>query len=109
MNDQKQLISSLGEEMTIRQKRTMIFFIEATKHILQEDGYDHLTIREIAQRAGYNAATLYHYFRDLDELIIYGSVGFLSDYVCLLAGRIKPSMNALQKYQTIYACFNHLL
>lgn len=30
MNDQKQLISSLGEEMTIRQKRTMIFFIEAT-------------------------------------------------------------------------------
>lgn len=44
MNDQKQLISSLGEEMTIRQKRTMIFFIEATKHILQEDGYDHLTI-----------------------------------------------------------------
>lgn len=70
MNDQKQLISSLGEEMTIRQKRTMIFFIEATKHILQEDGYDHLTIREIAQRAGYNAATLYHYFRDLDELII---------------------------------------
>ena len=45
-------------------------FIEATKHILQEDGYDHLTIREIAQRAGYNAATLYHYFRDLDELII---------------------------------------
>ena len=46
MNDQKQLISSLGEEMTIRQKRTMIFFIEATKHILQEDGYDHLTIRD---------------------------------------------------------------
>lgn len=90
MNDQKQLISSLGEEMTIRQKRTMIFFIEATKHILQEDGYDHLTIREIAQRAGYNAATLYHYFRDLDELIIYGSVGFLSDYVRLLACRIKP-------------------
>ena len=27
MNDQKQLISSLGEEMTIRQKRTMIFFM----------------------------------------------------------------------------------
>lgn len=108
MNDQKQLISSLGEEMTIRQKRTMIFFIEATKHILQEDGYDHLTIREIAQRAGYNAATLYHYFRDLDELIIYGSVGFLSDYVRLLACRIKHSMTALQKYQTIYACFNEV-
>lgn len=36
MNDQKQLISSLGEEMTIRQKRTMIFFIEATKHILKD-------------------------------------------------------------------------
>ena len=65
MNDQKQLISSLGEEMTIRQKRTMIFFIEATKHILQEDGYDHLTIREIAQRAGYNAATLYNSFLEL--------------------------------------------
>ena len=94
--------------MTIRQKRTMIFFIEATKHILQEDGYDHLTIREIAQRAGYNAATLYHYFRDLDELIIYGSVGFLSDYVRLLACRIKHSMTALQKYQTIYACFNEV-
>lgn len=47
-------------------------------------------------------------FRDLDELIIYGSVGFLSDYVRLLACRIKHSMTALQKYQTIYACFNEV-
>lgn len=49
-----------------------------------------------------------YYFRDLDELIIYGSVGFLSDYVRLLACRIKHSMTALQKYQTIYACFNEV-
>ena len=27
MNDQKQLISSLGEEMTIRQKRTILRFM----------------------------------------------------------------------------------
>ena len=93
--------------MTIRQKRTMIFFIEATKHILQEDGYDHLTIREIAQRAGYNAATLYHYFRDLDELIIYAPLG--SSVIMSVFGLPDQAFHDRSpKYQTIYACFNEV-
>jgi AcrR family transcriptional regulator len=108
MKGEEKLISHKGEDMTIRQKRTLIYFVEATKQILQRDGFQGLTIRTIAEEAGYNSATLYHYFADLDELILFASVGFLRDYVMLLHKQITPQMTALEKYHTIYRCFNEI-
>jgi AcrR family transcriptional regulator len=108
MKGEEKLISHKGEDMTIRQKRTLIYFVEAAKQILQQDGFHGLTIRTIAEKAGYNSATLYHYFADLDELILFASVGFLRDYLVLLHNQITPQMTTLEKYRTIYHCFNEI-
>ncbi len=94
------------KELTLRQKRNMMYFVEATEKILKEEGIPGVTIRRIAAEAGYNSATLYNYFQDLDELILFGSVCFLRDYLLSLARHLEPEMTALERYRTIYRCFN---
>ena len=94
--------------LTTRRKRIMIYFIEATRNLIQAEGVDGLSIRKIANEAGYNSATLYNYFRDLEHLTLFGSVCYLRDYVVLLGKSLTPEMNALERFRTIYHCFNDI-
>jgi AcrR family transcriptional regulator len=43
--------------------------LDATEAILLEEGQELLSIRKLALRCGYTAPTIYHYFRDKDDLI----------------------------------------
>lgn len=106
MEKEKQETKQQRKELTLRQKRNMMYFVEATEKILKEEGVPGVTIRRIAAEAGYNSATLYNYFQDLDELILFGSVCFLRDYLLDLTRHLKPEMTSLERYRTIYQCFN---
>ena len=93
--------------MNIKKKRVMTYFIEATEKLLKEDSIDGLSIRKIAAEAGYNSATLYNYFEDLEHLVLFASIRFLREYIKALAEKITPEMNTLEKYRTIYSTFNY--
>ena len=49
----------MKKELNIKQKRVMIYFISATKKLIEQEGLENLTVRKIASSAGYNSATLY--------------------------------------------------
>jgi len=55
----------------IQEKRMKGYFIQATKEILKGEGIQSLSVRNIANRAGYSYATLYNYFKDVNELLFY--------------------------------------
>ncbi|WP_289049244.1 TetR family transcriptional regulator [Acidaminococcus timonensis] len=105
----KTLMEEIGQKRTlsIRQKRNMAYFVEATEKILQKEGLGGVTIRRVAAEAGYNSATLYNYFQDLDDLILFGSVCYLREYLVDLAHELQPGMDSLERYRTIYRCFNN--
>ena len=70
------------------QRQNMRIFIEATKSLMDSVGEEGLSIRKIAAKAGYNSATIYNYFQDLDELMLFGSVSFFRDvFQKVLEGR----------------------
>lgn len=89
-----------------KKKRIMIYFIEATEKLIEEEGIDGLSIRKIATEAGYNSATLYNYFEDLEHLILYASVRYLRDYIAELQKPLTRGMNALESYRVIYEIFS---
>ncbi len=95
------------EEMDIKKKRVMIYFIEATEKLMKEDSIDGLSIRKIASEAGYNSATLYNYFSNLEHLILFASVSYLREYSTQLAKNIKQEMSTLEKYRVVYKTFNY--
>ena len=96
----------LGRPLTLKRKRIMIYFIEATEKLLRSEGIANLSIRKIATEAGYNSATIYNYFDDLKQLITFGSVCYLREYVARLEQGLKSDMRAIDQYRTIYRCFN---
>ena len=53
----------------IQEERMRGYFIEAAKEILKGEGLRCISVRNIADRAGYSYATLYNYFNDSKELI----------------------------------------
>lgn len=104
-------LSEKGEEMAgqtrkERQKlRIMSYFIDATHQVIEEEGIDGVTVRKVADIAGYNSATLYNYFSNLDHLIGYAAIKYLKDYYLVLDDYIKEADNGEQKYLKIWEVF----
>lgn len=90
-----------------KKKKVMTYFIEATQELMKEDDIDKISIRKIAKKAGYNSATLYYYFEDLEHLILFASIRYLREYTSALAKNIKKDMTTMEKYRTVYETFNH--
>ena len=95
------------DKLDIKKKRVMMYFIEATQELILNEGIENLSIKKIAEKAGYNTATIYNYFEDLEELILYSSVDYLKIYLKDLRSEINPDMKAIEMYETIYKVFVH--
>ena len=93
------------EEMNIKKKRVMMYFIEATQELILDEGLEKLSIKKIAEKAGYNSATIYNYFENLEVLILYASVNYLKDYLNDLKNEITTDMKAIEVYETVYRIF----
>ena len=83
----------------------LALFIHTTREIIDTEGVDQVSIRKIAQRSGYNSATFYSYFQDLDELITISSMSYLEDYCRALANALKQPRSAYDTYLLTWELF----
>lgn len=90
---------------TIKKHRNMSYFIDAASKIMDEEGMQAITIRKVADIAGYNSATLYNYFKNLDELILYASIRHLKEYTFSLSQYLNALHNNIDKYYEIWKYF----
>lgn len=93
------------DKKTIQKRRMMGYFIDAANQIIESEGIEAVTIRKVADIAGYNSATLYNYFNDLNHLLFFASMKYLKDYSFSLQNYVKKSTNALDKFFSIWECF----
>lgn len=89
-----------------RQKlRIMSYFIDATHKVIEQDGVEAVTVRKVAELAGYNSATLYNYFSNLNHLVGYAAIKYLKDYYLILDDYIKEADTSELKYLKIWEVF----
>jgi len=81
------------------------YFVDATSEIIEEEGIDKITIRKVADRAGYNSATLYNYFSEVSHLIFFAAMKFLKPYTDEVSAILERSGNPLEKYIEAWDCF----
>lgn len=93
------------DKKEIQKKRMMSYFIEAANQIIETEGVDAITIRGVSDIAGYNSATLYNYFENLDHLIFFASMKYLKEYVLSLPDYLKDYNDAFERYFRIWECF----
>lgn len=96
----------MRHDLNTKQRRVMIYFITAAKELIQKDGIENLTVRKIAAAAGYNSATMYNYFEDMEELVVFASISQLRRYTTDLESSLNAGMTALERYRKIYEVFS---
>ena len=89
------------------EQRNQIFacFINAASELMENEGMESLTLRRVAKRAGYNSATPYNYFKDLDHLTVYASMKYFEDYNRNLARYLADEQDAFQRFLFMWRFF----
>jgi len=93
------------EKKNIKRDRMMRIFIDAAAEIIITEGADKVTIRKVGDVAGYNSATIYNYFENLEHLISLASMKFMKDYTNDLPKCLKKGTNTFEKAILIWTCF----
>lgn len=93
------------DKKEIKRKRMMSYFIDAADKIIDEEGIDQLTIRKVADLAGYNSATIYNYFENLEHLVCYSAISYLKEYYISLNDYIKEAKNGYERFLLIWEKF----
>ena len=85
----------------IQTERMKNYFIEATKAILKGEGLRSVSVRNIADQAGYSYATLYNYFRDVKDLIFYCVRDFQAEMESYIFNETRKTGRGFEKIKAI--------
>ncbi|MFT8319663.1 MAG: TetR/AcrR family transcriptional regulator [Bacillus sp. (in: firmicutes)] len=89
----------------MKRSRMWKYFIDATSEIIETEGIDKVTIRKVADKAGYNSATIYNYFSEVSHLIFFASMKFLKEYTEDVSVQMGKGKNSLEKYLLAWESF----
>ena len=82
--------------MDLGMKRTRKMLREALWAGIMERGFDHLTVREVCERAMINRATFYRHYEDLHDLLLRGLDEFFDEIYAL--AEPAPSPDDAERY-----------
>ena len=85
-------------------KRKSYFVIEAIK-IIEKKGLGHLTTRAVANAAGFNQASIYSYFDNMDHLENTASIYFTEEYAKALTFYTDDVHTGIQSYLIMWELF----
>ena len=79
-------------------------FVAAARELALEQGMGSLSVRKIAERAGYHNSTIYTYFKDEERLLSLACVPFFADHTWALA---QVRRSGLSAYDTFFALWEY--
>ena len=85
--------------------RNAICFIKATQELLDSEGMKNLSIRKIAEKAGFHNSTIYLYFKDLQHLILLASLKHFAEYNHALAEYSRQERSPEEAFFGIWDAF----
>lgn len=96
---------SAEEQAKLKSERVRDGFIQAAKEIILREGVEAVSARKIAQQTGYSYATIYHYFADLNALLLAVKERMVEDVAAHLSAESAPfrSVEDLKRVNRGYA------
>ena len=79
--------------------RTMA--IEAASKLVEQEGYQSLTARKVATSIGYTVGTLYHVFRNFDDLVIHLNASIIDEMAALVQRETRKMRNPEKRIRTM--------
>lgn len=85
------------DKREIQERRIKGFFIEAAKDVIKKEGLSNLTVKRVAELAGYAPGTLYNYFPDFNTLLFYCAKDFWHDCMTEVSKNDHKNMGIKEK------------
>src|SRR5699024_4076269 len=89
----------------IQTARMWRYFLDAASELIKTKSLHEITIREIADKAGFNSSTVYNYFKDLSHLKFFAVMRFTKTYVQDLPSYMEKGNNTVEKWLYSWECF----
>ena len=86
----------------LQKDRNKQYFIDAAKNAVISDDVSNVTVRKIAEIAGFSYATIYNYFRDFDHLLWHVVGSCIDDVVDSLESHLGNKPYTFKKIKEIY-------
>lgn len=83
----------MPDKKNLKTNRMKTYFVSAAKMIIAEQGVENLSVRSVADNAGFSYATIYNYYKDLDSLLWDVKKSFTEDLIQSLAGKEVDQKN----------------
>ena len=87
----------------LQEERIKGYFIQAAMEILRGEGIRDLSVRHVADKAGYSYATLYNYFKDLNALL----TACINEFLNEIKTNISSSIQYIPKGKQRIAMINY--
>lgn len=92
-------------EKAEQKRQNSIAFINATQQLITSEGLDHISIRKIAEKAGFHNSTLYLYFTDLNQLVMLASMKYFNEYSHSLEIQSQKKLSPIENFLSIWSLF----
>lgn len=79
--------------------------IDAVKEIIATEGVDSVTVRKVADIAGYSYATIYNYFSDINELLWYVTADYLDGIIEMFSSIEQKDKTGLALFKEAYKTY----
>ncbi len=75
--------------------------INAAANLVETDGFQSLTARKVASSIGYTVGTLYHVFRNFDDLVIHLNAQTIDEMAALIQQQTRKKRNPEVRIRTM--------
>lgn len=100
-------MASVSDDRRVRRTRRLLR--EALLELMQEKGYDHVTVQDVLDRADVGRATFYTHFRDKDDLFLSGSGEIREAFRLQLAAAARGQPDdAAAAFGQVIGVFQHI-
>lgn len=86
-------------------QQNMIRFVEAAQELIETEGIKKLSIRKIAEKAGFHNSTIYLYFKDINQLIMLASMKYFAEYSRTLAKFSQKNLTPAENFSAVWDIF----
>lgn len=92
-------------EKDVEKRKKAVAFVEATQDLIDSEGLEKISIRKIAEKAGFHNSTIYLYFKDANQLILLASLKHFNEYSHKLADYSAIIAGPEEKFLAIWRAF----
>lgn len=97
--------STMDYKQSLKRQRIRTYFLDAAKEMVANEGVEHISVRKVADVAGYSYATLYNYFEDINDLLGAVKQAMIKDLVEWIHKRVSTvslDMDGLKRLFRVY-------